>query len=248
VLLKELTFILSPMSASIVVTGAAGGLGPALVRFLVSRGDRVAAIGSPRSSERLQTLQQEFGSKCIGIAMDVNSPPDWEQALAQIDKQIGAPWGAALLAGGFQGGGLFHEADEAVWQKMFSVNLETARHSMRALLPGMVQRRVGSIVAVGSQVIERPWKGAGAAAYTAAKSAVVALARTVAAEVAKDNVRVNAILPGTIDTDANRAAMPKADKTGWVSPESLSEVIGFLLSGASRDVSGIALPVYGRAG
>jgi len=59
---------------------------------------------------------------------------------------------------------------------------------------------------------------------------------------------VNAIVPGTIDTAANRTAMPGADKAGWVSPESLSEVFGFLLSDASRDISGAALPVYGRAG
>jgi NAD(P)-dependent dehydrogenase (short-subunit alcohol dehydrogenase family) len=236
------------MAASIVVTGAAGGLGPALVRFLIQRGDRVAAIGSPRSADRLRALREQLGSNCIGIAMDVNSPPEWERALAQIDKEMGAPWGAALLAGGYKGGRPFHETDEAVWQSMLAVNLETARRSLQALLPGMVQRRAGSVVAVGSQVIERPWKGAGAAAYTAAKSAVVGLARAVAAEVSKYNVRVNAIVPGTIDTAANRTAMPGADKTGWVPPESLSEVIGFLLSDASRDISGAALPVYGRAG
>jgi NAD(P)-dependent dehydrogenase (short-subunit alcohol dehydrogenase family) len=236
------------MSTSIVVTGAAGGLGPTLVRFLIERGDRVAAIGSPRSADPLRTLQQQLGSKCIGIAMDVNSPAEWERALARMDKEIGAPWGAALLAGGYKGGRPFHEADEAVWQNMLSVNLETARRSLQALLPGMVQRRAGSIVAVGSQVIERPWKGAGSAAYTAAKSAVVGLARAVAAEVLKDNVRVNAVLPSTIDTPTNRTAMPRADTTGWVSPESLSQVIGFLLSEASRDISGAALPVYGRAG
>jgi NAD(P)-dependent dehydrogenase (short-subunit alcohol dehydrogenase family) len=236
------------MSACIVVTGAAGGFGPALVRFLVGRGDRVAAIGSPGSAERLRTLQQQFGSNCSGIAIDVNSPADWERALAQIDGQFGAPWGAALLAGGWQGGHPFHQEDDAVWQRMIAVNLETARHSLQALLPGMVQRRAGSIVAMGSQVVERPWKGARAAAYAASKSAVVALARAVAAEVSKDNVRVNAVLPSTIDTAANRAAMPGADKTGWVSPESLSEVIGFLLSDASRDISGAALPAYGRAG
>src|SRR5215831_7735447 len=234
------------MAASIVVTGAVGGLGPALVRFLVQRGDRVAAIGSPGSADRLRALQEQLRPNCIGIAMDVNSPPEWERALAQIDKELGAPWGAALLAGGYKGGRPFHETDEAVWQSMLAVNLETARHSLKALLPGMVQRRSGHIVAVGSQVVERPWKGAQAAAYTAAKSAVVALAQAVAAEVLGDNVRVNAVIPGTIDTPANRAAMPKADVNRWVSPESLSEVIGFLLSEASRDITGAAIPVYGR--
>jgi NAD(P)-dependent dehydrogenase (short-subunit alcohol dehydrogenase family) len=179
--------------------------------------------------------------------MDVSSPIEWERALPRIEGAIGAPRGAVLLAGGWQGGHSFHQEDEAVWQKMFALNLETARHSLRALLPGMVQRRAGSIVAMGSQVVERPWKGARAAAYVASKSAVVALARVVAAEVAADKVRVNAVLPSTIDTAANRAAMPSSDRKGWVSPDSLAQAIGFLLSDASGDIFGAALPIYGGA-
>jgi NAD(P)-dependent dehydrogenase (short-subunit alcohol dehydrogenase family) len=235
------------MSTCIVVTGAAGEFGPALVRFLVARGESVAAIGSPRSAERLRALQEPLAPKCIGIAMDVNDPIEWERALARIEGAIGAPRGAALLAGGWQGGHPFHQEDEAVWQRMLGVNLDTARHSLRALLPGMVKRRAGSIVVMGSQLVERPWKGARAAAYVASKSAVVALAQVVAAEVAADNVRVNAVLPSTIDTAVNRAAMPSSDRKGWVSPDSLAETVGFLLSDASRDISGAALPVYGRA-
>jgi NAD(P)-dependent dehydrogenase (short-subunit alcohol dehydrogenase family) len=75
----------------------------------------------------------------------------------------------------------------------------------------------------------------------------VALARAVAAEVLESGVRVNAILPSTMDTPANRAAMPKADPGKWVSLDSAAGVIAFLLSDAARDISGVALPVYGRA-
>src|SRR5216684_3957026 len=117
---------------------------------------------------------------------------------------------------------------------------------LQALLPAMIRRGAGSIVVMGSQVVERPWKGAGAAAYTAAKSAVVALARAVAAEVASKGIRVNAVMPSVIDTAANRAAMPKADPKRWVSGESLAETIGFLLSDAAKDISVAALAVYGQ--
>jgi NAD(P)-dependent dehydrogenase (short-subunit alcohol dehydrogenase family) len=234
--------------ACIVVSGASGEFGPTLVRFLIRRGDKVGAFGSPRSAERLRAVQAELGSNCLAIPMDATSPPDWKSALERVEQLLGAPSGAALLAGGYQGGPPFHESDDAIWDRMISVNLETARRGMQALLPGMVRRGAGSIVVIGSQVVERPWKGAGAAAYTAAKSAVVALARAVAAEVSSKGIRVNAVMPSAIDTAANRAAMPKADPKRWVSPESLAETIAFLLSDAARDISGAALPIYGQSG
>jgi NAD(P)-dependent dehydrogenase (short-subunit alcohol dehydrogenase family) len=110
-----------------------------------------------------------------------------------------------------------------------------------------VARKHGSIVVIGSRNVERPWTGASAAAYTAAKSAVVALAQAVAAEVLASGVRVNAILPSTLDTMANRAAMPGADPKLWVTTESAAKVIAFLLSEDARDISGAALPIYGRS-
>ncbi len=89
--------------------------------------------------------------------------------------------------------------------------------------------------------------GQGRRAYTASKHAAVALAQTVAAEVVEYGVRINAVLPSTMDTPANRAAMPKADFGKWVTTPSAAGVIAFLLSDAARDVSGAAIPLYGRA-
>jgi NAD(P)-dependent dehydrogenase (short-subunit alcohol dehydrogenase family) len=111
----------------------------------------------------------------------------------------------------------------------------------------MVARKHGSIVVIGSRAADRPDTSARAAAYGAAKAAVVALAEAVAAEVLEDGVRVNAILPSTMDTAANRRAMPKADPSRWVATESAASVVAFLLSEESRDVSGAAIPVYGRS-
>jgi NAD(P)-dependent dehydrogenase (short-subunit alcohol dehydrogenase family) len=130
---------------------------------------------------------------------------------------------------------------------MLDENLESAQRALRALLPRLIAQRSGSVVVVGSRNVERPWSGAGAAAYTVAKSAVVALARAIAVEVLEAGVRVNAVLPSTIDTATNRGAMPGADASRWVKPESIAAVIEFLLSDAARDVSGAVLPVYGRA-
>jgi NAD(P)-dependent dehydrogenase (short-subunit alcohol dehydrogenase family) len=130
---------------------------------------------------------------------------------------------------------------------MVSSNLETAHASLRALLPGMVARKSGSVVLVGSRAVERPWTSAGAAEYAASKAAVVALAQVAAEETLSAGVRVNAILPSTLDTPANRSAMPDADSSRWVSTDSAAEVIAFLLSPSARDVSGAAIPVYGRS-
>jgi len=86
---------------------------------------------------------------------------------------------------------------------------------------------------------------AGASAYSASKSAVIRLVESASAEVKQRGINVNCILPGTIDTPDNREAMPDADFSQWVNPESLADVILFLASDASRDIHGAAIPVYG---
>jgi NAD(P)-dependent dehydrogenase (short-subunit alcohol dehydrogenase family) len=235
------------VSRVIVVTGAAGALGTALARRLVASGCRVAGVGLRRHEERLRGLERELGVAFAGFALEEDSIAAWGGALAALESRLGPVLGAALVAGGFSGGRPFHEeGDERTWQSMLDENLESARRALRALLPRMVAQRAGSVVVLGSRAAERPWTGAGSAAYTVAKSAVVALAQVLAAEVRDAGVRVNAVLPSTIDTAQNRASMPAADPSRWVKPESIAEVIEFLLSDAARDVSGAVLPVYGR--
>lgn len=236
------------MSSTVVITGAGGALGSALVRHFHGRGLRVAALDVPAAEERLATLTAGLGASVLAVPIDVTSAAPWSAALSLIEADLGPPDGAVLAAGGWLGGAPLHaEPDETTWRAMLSMNLETAHQSMRALLPGMVGRRAGSIVVLGSRAAARPWTSAGASAYAASKAAVVALAQAVAAEVLETGVRVNAVLPSTLDTPANRRAMPGADPAQWVSTESLAHVIEFLLSDGSKDVSGAALPVYGRA-
>jgi NAD(P)-dependent dehydrogenase (short-subunit alcohol dehydrogenase family) len=232
---------------SIVVTGGAGALGSALVRLLAGRGHRVAALDQDRSEDGLQALEAALAPRCAGILADVASAAGWAAALPQIVARVGAPAGAALIAGGWRGGTPLHEEEsDETYHAMLEMNLHTARHSLRALLPGMVAHRAGSIVVVGARAAARPETSAGAAAYAASKAAVVALAQAVAAEVLEHGVRVNAVLPSVIDTAQNRRAMPGADFGRWVGVESLASVISFLLSDEARDISGAAIPVYGR--
>ena len=231
------------MSMITVVTGAAGGLGSEVTRVLLERGHRVAALDLP--SARLDALARP--GACVPIGLNLTAASAWEEAMVKIRAEFGVPMGGVLCAGGWAGGEPVHLAtNDSAWRRMLDLNLETAERSIRALLPGMVGAKHGSIVVVGTRAVERPWENGGSAAYVASKSAVVAYAQTVAAEVLEYEVRVNAVLPSVIDTPANRTAMPKADPLRWVTPESLARIIAFLLSDDARDISGAAIPVYAR--
>ncbi|HEY1956992.1 MAG TPA: SDR family NAD(P)-dependent oxidoreductase [Polyangiaceae bacterium] len=214
------------------VTGAAGALGAAVARTLAARGDDVALVDRPQARARLDALAAELAPR----------------ATAHVSIEDGAYEYAALIAGGWAGGAPMHEAkDESALDAMLDSNVRTVHAALRSLLPGMVARKRGAIVVIGSRNVERPWTGANAAAYTASKSAAVALAQASAAEVLEHGVRINSILPSTMDTPANRASMPKADFSRWVTTSSAAAVVAFLLSDGARDVSGAVVPVYGRA-
>jgi len=234
----------------VAITGGAGALGSALASHLVAQGYRIAVLDTDRSSDRVTQLVDKLGAgNAVGHVGDFGAAETWAGALAAIAAAFrGPPTHAVLVAGGWGGGAPLHEAkDDSAYEGMIKANLDTAYHALRALLPAMVEKKHGSIVVVGSRAAERPWTSTGAAAYAASKAAVVAMAQAAAQEVLEAHVRINAILPSTMDTPANRASMPKADPSTWVSLESASSVIAFLLSDDSRDVSGAALPVYGRA-
>ena len=127
---------------------------------------------------------------------------------------------------------------------MFEMNVDSAFHILRAVMPHMQKAGNGRIIAIGSRAAESP--GAGVGAYSASKAALVSLIRTVAVENKDWGITANVILPGTIDTPANRQAMPKADMTNWVQPAAIASLILWLASDAAKDVTGAAIPVYGR--
>jgi NAD(P)-dependent dehydrogenase (short-subunit alcohol dehydrogenase family) len=231
------------------ITGGAGALGSTLAKVLVERGWKVALYDVEAARDRLEQLRKELGpDKVTTHAGDFVLASTWDAALATTKAALGElPTHAALIAGGWSGGKPLHaETDDTTYETMMKSNLDTAYRAMRALLPVMVANERGSIVVVGSRAAVRPWTSSGAAAYAAAKAAVVALAEATAQEVLHKGVRVNAILPSTMDTRANRAAMPKADPSEWVSLESAAKLIAFLFHEDARDITGAAIPIYGR--
>jgi NAD(P)-dependent dehydrogenase (short-subunit alcohol dehydrogenase family) len=234
------------MRSAVVITGAGGALGSAFVAHFAALEAVVVAAG--RGVEQAKLDEKHGAGRAVAAPLELGSAPAWRELLARLAAQELAVESAVLAAGGWRGGKPLHETSDEVWSGMLSANLESVRVSLQALLPGMLERGRGSIVVIASAASVRPWEQARAAAYAAAKAGALALVQATAAECLASGVRINAVLPSTIDTPANRAAMPKADVSRWVLPQSLARVTEFLLSDGARDVSGAALPVYGRVG
>jgi NAD(P)-dependent dehydrogenase (short-subunit alcohol dehydrogenase family) len=224
----------------VIVTGGTGALGRALVGLLLEQGTGVAV--PYRRADEWRSLQDSAGAGAplYGSAVSLAEP---ESAAAFVDDaaaRLGILDGVALVAGGWAGGARFDAAPPDEWKRMLSTNLDTVAHVCRAALPHLRKHR-GSVVAVGSRAAETD--GAGMAAYAVSKVAVHALVRVLALENREHGVRFNAVLPGTIDTPANRRAMPDADHSKWTSPDAIARVMAFLLSPESAPTTGALLPV-----
>lgn len=205
----------------LVVTGAAGALGRAVCGELARRGAHVVALDLARAEPALARLKQELG--CEYALIESGGVSDWEEL--KKSSWISDVSGAALIAGGWAGGTSFVEAPAEQLEEQLKLNLVSAATALRALLPPMLERGFGSAVVIGSKNAAQPELGANSAAYTVSKAALLALVQVLAAEVKAQGVRVNAVLPSVIDTQANRSAMPNADFSRWVKPESLAQTV-----------------------
>jgi NAD(P)-dependent dehydrogenase (short-subunit alcohol dehydrogenase family) len=223
----------------VIVTGGTGALGRAVVLRLLARGARVAV--PYRDEKDWIALQHEAGlGSVFGAVADLSDPRKTRAFVDEAAAAMGVLDGLALVAGGWAGGRRFDDSPEDEWPGMLATNLNTVSHACRAALPHL-RRQGGSVVAVGSRAAETG--GAGMAAYAVSKVAVHALVRVLALENRDLGVRVNAVLPGTIDTPANRRAMPEVDPAKWTSPAAVAGVIVFLLSPESAPTTGALVPV-----
>ena len=227
------------MSARVaVVTGADGGLGTKVTKALLDAGFIVVGI-SPN------IRQDSFNHPHFtALPATLNSLEAAKNAAATVISHFGKIDVVAHLVGGFAGGQTIADTDEATFQRMFDMNINSAFHTLRAVLPHMRKAGSGCIISIGSRAAESP--GAMVGAYSASKAALVSLIRTVAIENKDAGITANVILPGTMDTPANRAAMPAADTSQWVQPAAVASLIVWLASDAAKDVTGAAIPVYGR--
>jgi NAD(P)-dependent dehydrogenase (short-subunit alcohol dehydrogenase family) len=221
----------------VLVTGATGGLGVPVTKAFLDAGATV--VGTARKINPADFPGLDFNA----IPADVSSPDGARNLVDQVVNRFEKLDVLAHTVGGFTGGQAIPETEEAAFQQMLRMNLHATFYLMQAAIPVMRKAQCGRIIAIGSRAAVEP--GPRVAAYSASKAAMVSLIRTVALENQDRGITANVILPGTMDTLGNRAAMPNADFSKWVRPATVASLMVWLARDAGQDVNGAVIPVYG---
>ena len=223
-----------------IVSGGTGALGQSVTSRLISAGATVCIpYAVPAELETLKTRLGTGAARLYSRHVDVTSEDGFDgflrgvlDAHARVDVLVNG-------VGGFAGGDLA-STSLAEWDRMLTLNLRSVVIGCRGVLPTMTSAGSGRIINISSRAAVPP--AGGFIAYTVAKAGVITLTQALARELPR-GITVNAVLPSTMDTPANRQAMPNADRTAWVSTEAVAEVIAYLASDAASMVSGATIPV-----
>jgi NAD(P)-dependent dehydrogenase (short-subunit alcohol dehydrogenase family) len=221
----------------VAVTGGFGSLGRAVAEAAQAAGARVALLDKAPSPAGLPGDFLALGD------IDLGQPGDARDALARAAAHFGGLDALVNVAGGFRWETLEAGSIET-WDHLYAMNVRTAVLASQAALPHLLARGGGRIVNVGS--LGAAHAAAGMGAYAASKAGVARLTEAMADELKDRGITVNAVLPSIIDTPANRADMPQADTSRWVSPQALAQIVVFLLSEAAAPINGALIPVKGR--
>jgi NAD(P)-dependent dehydrogenase (short-subunit alcohol dehydrogenase family) len=216
----------------ILLTGSRGGLGSVVIPILSGAGATLIVVD--------RVLSQDIIDRRGGFRADVTNESEVTRVVADTVRQAGRIDGLINLVGAFVPGSAV-DTDVAKWQTMLSLNVTSAFLLSRAVIPHMTARRSGRLIHIAARAALEPFPGA--AAYLVAKAALISLIRVLALELGGAGVTVNGILPGTIDTPANRESMPQADRSTWVKPESLAQVLVWLMSDDTAAINGALIPV-----
>jgi NAD(P)-dependent dehydrogenase (short-subunit alcohol dehydrogenase family) len=219
------------MGRSVLVTGGTGGLGGAVTSAFAEAGWRTVV-----------TYRSTPPEGVVAVKADVSDPTAVAAAVAVAAEDRDAPLTAVVnLVGAFGMGGRVHETPVEDFEAQFRANVRPTYLVCAAALPHLIAAGGGSIVCLSSRAALHPF--AGAAGYVTSKAAVLALVDALDVEYRRDNVRVNAVLPGVIDTPANRRDMPDAKRDDWVAPTDIAKTILFLAGDESSTISGARVPV-----
>jgi NAD(P)-dependent dehydrogenase (short-subunit alcohol dehydrogenase family) len=229
------------MAQSVIVTGAGGALGNAVVEHFAATGLDVVAFH--RTAADVEQAVAAAG--VTHLVVDLLDAASVEAGIKRAFGQSTPPSGLVCLAGGFFGNTAIVDTPPERMRQQFDLNVMTAYNCVHAALPYFVQAGGGSIVGIGS----RPAlvSGKGTVAYGIAKLGVVKLMEQIAGEYRDRGIRANAVIPSIMDTPTNRTQMPSADFSTWVRLEQVAGVLRFLVSEDGSIVSGATIPIYGRA-
>jgi len=227
-----------------IVTGGTGALGSSIALDLLRSGARVVVTyRSERERAALEARAGEQRGNLESAQVDLTQAPDVERLVEGVLAKWQRIDYLVAVAGGFAAGKSY-ETDDKTWDHMLNLNLRSLILCLRFCVPVMIRQNLGRIVTVSSGSILRGG-GAGIAAYAVSKGTVRQLSEILADELKAYDIHVHCILPGTMDTEANRLAMPKADFSKWVKTEEVARLVHFLLSDNARSVRSVAVPALG---
>jgi len=230
-------------TAIVTGVGARGQVGFAIAGALLRAGARVLVTGRGAEVEALAVELAAGGHDVAAVRADLTSQAGAETVAAAARARFGRLDALVNVAGGLTVVKPLAETEEAEWSRELDRNARTAFLMCRAALP-LLRESGGAIVNFASPAAARPPATLGA--YSAGKAAVVAITRTLAREEARHGVRVNAVAPGTIDTEQNRAAVHQGPPSPWVTREQVADVVLFLVGPGASGVTGEIIQVLGE--
>jgi NAD(P)-dependent dehydrogenase (short-subunit alcohol dehydrogenase family) len=225
-----------------VVTGGTGALGQAVTLRLLADG-AIVAVPYAVEAERERLTQRVAAADRQRLIVQSVDVIDVKAMTAFAESVVAARGKIDVLVagvGGFAGGSLV-ETELETWQRMLDLNLTSVYSVTRAVVPAMIRARYGRVVVVASRAVVPP--AGGFIAYTVAKAGAIAFTQALSQEMLPHGITVNAVLPSTMDTPANRAAMPDSDRKGWVPVEAVADAIAVLVREASGHITGTLLAV-----
>jgi NAD(P)-dependent dehydrogenase (short-subunit alcohol dehydrogenase family) len=226
----------------VVVTGGTGALGTAVVGELLASG---AICHVPYYVEAEEQRFAHRGHPRVKLIGNANLGS--QTVVQRIYDSVPKLWASIHLAGGYAAWPIA-ETDETQLLGMIRNNLLSCFLCCAASVASMRKAGGGGrIVNIAARPALEPRTGAGSVGYTVSKAGVAALTQSLAAEVVKEDILVNAIAPSTLDTEANRQAMPKADHAAWPKPAEVATIICNLAAPSNHATTGAVIPVYGRA-
>ena len=235
----------------VVITGGAGGAGERVsIRWLLAGASVLVVAHGEASLRELQTVWEASAGadarRLATLAADATTETGARQIVAEAQAAFGRePDTLIHMVGGFALGTVDAPDAPATWERMMKMNVISNLHCYRAVLPGMRARGGGWIVGMGSRAAVQPT--AQLSAYAASKAALIALTKSLSAEVRSQNIHVNLILASTIDTSANRRAMGDKDANKWVKPDEIADATMYLCSPRANAIHGATLEVYAQA-